>query len=252
MKKDIRVIIPAAGKGSRLHCSDIPKAMHTICGRPLIDIVLENTAFVSPKNTYIIVGYKKEKILDFCGSNYNYVIQDEQHGTGHAVKLCSDAFLDFDGTVLITFGDMPLFRKDILEKICEHHERTDAACTLLTAIEPDRNDWAHILRDGEGNFTAIIEGSDATPEQLESSELFAGVLVFDSKSLFDALPLMSCDNAQHEYYLTEMPEILGRQGLKIETFVTDDNNDMCGVNTLEDMKICESVYKQRMGICELS
>ncbi len=248
MEKNVRVIIPAAGKGSRLHCADIPKAMHRICDRPLIDIVLENTSFISPENTYIIVGYKKEKIVEFYGNKYNYVFQNEQFGTGHAVMLCSDAFKDFDGTVLITFGDMPLFRKEILKKLCEHHKRTGAACTLLTAIDPKRNDWAHILRGNNGEFISIIEYYDATPEQLRANELFAGALVFDSKALFDVLPLMSCSNALNEYYLTEVPEILAKHGLKIETLATDDNNDLCGVNTPEDMVICEAVYKERMGI----
>ena len=103
---NIKAIIPAAGKGTRLNAGETPKAMYPALGRPLLETVLENTAFVKPEDTYIVVGYKKEKIIGYFGDKYNYVEQKEQLGTGHAIMMCKDALDGFDGTVLVTFGDM--------------------------------------------------------------------------------------------------------------------------------------------------
>ena len=240
-----RAIVLAAGKGTRLHCDKVPKAMHEICGRPLLSVVLENTSFISPDDTYIVVGYKKESVKKYFGEKYNYVEQKEQLGTGHAVYQCDKYFKDFEGTVLIAFGDMPLFPKELNEKLCDYHEKSGAACTLLYAVDPKRTEWAHIIKDEKGNFVSVVEGVDCTPEQQKCKELFAGILAFDSKALFNILPLLTNDNKQKEFYLTEAPELLAKKGYKIETFPTDDNDDLCGVNTPEDIKICERILKSR-------
>ncbi len=244
--KQRRAIILAAGKGTRLHCEEVPKAMYKVLNRPLLEIVLSNTSFIDKKDTYLIVGYKKEKIMEYFSDEYNYVEQKEQLGTGHAVNVCRDYFKDFDGTVLVAFGDMPLFGKALNEKLCEIHEKNNAACTLVTAVDPNREDWAHVIKDENGNFVSIVEGVDCTPEQKKNNhELFAGLLAFDSKALFATLPKLSTENKQSEYYLTEVPEIMAREGMKICTVPTLDNNDMCGVNTPEDVAICEAVLRQR-------
>ena len=243
----MRAIIPAAGKGTRLNefNSDIPKAMHTLCGKPILDIVLENTSFISPQDSYIVVGYKKEKIIGHISGDYRFVEQKEQRGTGHAVMMCEEEFRDYDGTVLIAFGDMPMFRYESMKAMCEYHENCDAKCTLMTANNPELTDWARIIRDENGNFVSIKEGSDCVGEEKKVKELFAGVLVFDSKALFSVLPELKTDNAQGEYYLTEVPEIMVKKGLKVETFPTDCPDDLFGVNTKEDIAKCEEILKKR-------
>ncbi|MCR4573061.1 MAG: NTP transferase domain-containing protein [Lentisphaeria bacterium] len=245
-----RIIIPAAGKGSRLNSSEDapPKVMHCVNGRPLLQVVLSQTDFIEPENTYIVVGYKKEAILDFFGDKYHYVEQKEQKGTGHAVLVCENHFKDFDGTILVTFGDMPLFRRENMLALCQYHEDRHAACTLLTAQNPELKMWARIVRNEQNAFRAIVEGKDCTPEQAMISELFAGVLVFDSKLLFRFLPLVGSQNVQHEYYLTEVPELMVKAGLKVETFPTDNGDDLRGVNTQEDLLLCEQILKRRMGL----
>lgn len=244
-KNLVRAIIPAAGKGTRLNCSDVPKAMYEVCGKPLLEMVLENTDFISPENIYIVVGYKKEKIIGHFGEKYNYVEQKEQLGTGHAVNVCAGEFADFDGTVLVTFGDMPMFRKEILKEICERHTERKAACTLLTAYNPNLDNWAKVIRDENGRFKAIVEGKDCTPEQNRLGELFAGVLVFDSKALFATLPKLSRENAQNEYYLTDVPRIMSEDGLTVDVLMTDDPDDLTGVNTPSDIEACEKIIKKR-------
>ncbi len=243
----IRVIIPAAGKGSRLQSmsGDLPKAMFPVNGHPMLEIVLENLRFIEPQDTYIVVGYKKDAIIEHFGNEYHYIEQTEQLGTGHAVMMCADAFRDFDGSVLITFGDMPLFRYEEMYQMCRLHEEHGAACTLMTAENPCLKMWARILRDGNGNFQRVVEGRDCTPEQAQIKELFSGVMVFDSKALFGILPQLSCSNAQKEYYVTEVPELMVQNGLKVETYFAKDGDDLRGINAPEDLEICEQILKKR-------
>ena len=243
----MRAIIPAAGKGTRLHAeeADLPKVLHRVCGRPLLEIVLSQTAFIPAEDTYIVVGYQKEKVMRAFGSRYHYVEQREQLGTGHAVMMCEPWFRDYDGTVLVTFGDMPLFRREILEKTCAFHEEKQADCTLLTAENPSLPFWARIVRDEGGRFARIVEAKDCTPEEKNIRELFSGVLAFSSRSLFQMLPLIGNSNVQNEYYLTEVPELMAQRGMKVETIMTDDGDDLRGVNTREDLAVVEQVMRRR-------
>ena len=242
----MRAIVPAAGKGTRLKTNnEMPKVLHEVCGKPLLEIVLGQLDFISAEDIYIVVGYQKEKVMARFGNKYKYVEQAQQLGTGHAVMVCEPFFRDYNGIVLVTFGDMPLFRRSVMKAMCEYHERTGAACTLLTAVNLDLKMWARIIRDNNGHFARIVEGKDCTPEQAQIKELFSGVLVFDSKALFETLPEIDTHNVQGEYYLTEVPELMVRKGMRIETYMTDDGDDLRGVNTIEDMQICEEVMKKR-------
>jgi len=245
--KDIRAIVPAAGKGKRLQkiSGDLPKAMFCVGGKPMLEIALENINFIDDDSIYIVVGHAKEKILEYFGDRHHYVEQKQQLGTGHAVMECAPDFADFDGTVLVTFGDMPLFHRDEMQKMCLQHMENGADCTLMTAENPELTMWARVTRDEAGNFQGIVEGKDCTPEQAQIKELFSGVLVFNSKSLFSVLPQVGCANAQNEYYLTEVPELMVKQGMKVETYLIKDGNDLRGVNTPEDLEMCEKILAER-------
>lgn len=248
--KSIRAIIPAAGKGSRLQSisGDLPKAMFSVGNRPMLEIVLENISFIEEKDVYIVVGYGKDKILSHFGDRYQYAEQKEQLGTGHAVMSCAEDFRDFEGNVLITFGDMPLFRREELLAMCRQHEASGADCTLMTAENPELTLWARVLRDENGNFSRIVEGKDCTPEQAQIRELFSGVMVFNSRSLFDILPHLGCANVQKEYYVTEVPELMVARGMKVETYFTKDGNDLRGINTPDDLDICEKILGERTAV----
>ena len=248
--KAIRAIIPAAGKGTRLQklSGDLPKAMFRVGNKPMLEIVLENIKFIEEKNIYIVVGYGKDKIMEHFGDRCNYVEQTQQLGTGHAVMECAEAFKDFDGSVLVTFGDMPLFHRSELEKMCRQHEENGAACTLMTAENPELEMWARVVRDEQGKFSAIVEGKDCTAEQEKIKELFSGVMVFDSKALFEILPKVGCENVQKEYYLTEVPELMVKHGMKVETYFTPDGDDLRGINTPEDLEACERILLQRYAV----
>ena len=243
----MRVIIPAAGRGTRLKMSDldIPKVMVKACGKPLLETVLRELSFVSKEDIYIVVGYHKEKVMAYFGDDFHYVEQKEQLGTGHAVLVCEPWFRDYNGTVLVTFGDMPLFRGEVMRAMCEFHEAAGAACTLLTAENPELPFWARVVRDEAGAFRGIVEAKDCGEKELEIKELFSGVLAFDAKALFEVLPLVGRENVQHEYYLTEVPALMAARGMKVLTYFDEDGDDLRGVNTPEDLLICEAIMKKR-------
>lgn len=246
--KTVRAIIPAAGKGSRLQklSGDLPKAMFPVDHRPMLEIVLENIGFINEDNIFIVVGYGKEKILEYFGDCFHYIEQKQQLGTGHAVMECSDAFQGFDGNVLITFGDMPLFRREELEAMCRQHDEHGADCTIMTAENPNLTMWARIVRGKDGTFSRIVEGKDCNAEEAKIKELFSGVMVFNSKSLFDVLPLVGCANVQKEYYVTEVPELMVKKQMKVETYFTKDGDDLRGINSPEDIEVCEAILKKRL------
>ena len=133
-------------------------------------------------------------------------------------------------------------------KMCQQHQKNGADCTLMTAENPELKLWARVVRDAEGKFESIVEGKDCTPEQENIRELFSGVMVFNSKSLFSVLPQMGCNNVQHEYYVTEVPELMRKQGMKVQTYFTADGNDLRGINTPEDLEACEKILKQRYAM----
>lgn len=243
----IRAIVPAAGKGKRLQkvSGDMPKAMFRVADRPMLEVVLENLGFIAPQDVYIVVGYGKDQITEYFGDRYRYNEQTEQLGTGHAVMTCAEDFKDFDGDVLIAFGDMPLFRRSEMEKMCRQHAQNGADCTLMTAENPSLTMWARVLRDEKGEFAAIVEGKDCTPEQAQIKELFSGVMVFNSRSLFQVLPQVGCANVQGEYYVTEVPELMVKKGMKVQTYFTADGDDLRGINTPEDLEACEKILKER-------
>ena len=248
--KPIRAIVPAAGKGKRLQkvSGDAPKAMFRVAGRPMLEVVLDNIDFIQPQNVYIVVGYRKEQIISYFGDRYCYNEQIQQLGTGHAVMTCAEDFKDFDGNVLIAFGDMPLFRRNELEKMCRQHEENGADCTLMTAENPSLTMWARVVRDARGEFAAIVEGKDCTPQQAQIRELFSGVMVFNSRSLFEVLPQVGCANVQQEYYVTEVPELMVKHGMKVQTYFTPDGDDLRGINTPEDLEACEQILKARYAL----
>lgn len=245
--EQLRAIVLAAGKGTRLHSAekDMPKALFPICGRPILEVVLDTINFIEKEDTYIVVGYRKEDVMNHFGAPYKYVEQAQQLGTGHAVAVCSEEFKDYDGNVIVILGDMPMYRRDVLKALCEAHAKNHADCTIMTAVNDQLPDWGKIARDENGVFIGIREARDCTPEQAATSELFSGLFVYNSRSLFATLPELSTENAQHEYYLTEVPELMMKKGMKVDMYPIEDGDDIRGVNTPEDLEICERILRTR-------
>ena len=246
----MKSIILAAGKGTRLHSAehDCPKVMHTINGKPLLEIALGLVDFIDKKDITIVVGYKKEQIIDTFGDKYNYVEQKEQLGTGHAVSMCAELFENYDGNVIVTYGDMPLYRKQSLKNLCDYHEKVGADCTVMSAYNPNLPTYGRIVRNRCGNFKGIIEAKDCTEEQLKITECNSGVAVFNSKSLFKVLPLLQSNNKQNEYYLTDVPALMMSKKMKVDVFAIEDGEEILGVNTPEELIACEEILNKRNDI----
>lgn len=243
----MRAIILAAGKGTRLQSEqfNLPKVLRQLCEKPLIGHVLQNTSFIAPEDTAIVVGYMHEKVEEAVGGNYRYAMQTEQKGTGHAVLSAEEYFTDYDGDVIILFGDMPMFTEEIYKGVINKHQESGADLTILTAIAEAPLPYGRIIRDDNGKVMDIVEQKDATEEQRAIRELNVGIFVAKSRLLFEALHKIGNNNAQGEYYLTDVPKILIREGKVVDTHTIYDDVAIVGVNTVEDLEFCEKHMKER-------
>lgn len=241
-----KAVILAAGKGTRLQSEQyqLPKVLREANGQPLLHYVLEALDFLPRENTVIVAGYMKEKVMDRFPS-YPYAIQDEQKGTGHAVQCAKSELQGFDGTVLVCCGDMPLIKKETYEALLKAHQANGNPCTFLTGTSTQDLPYGRILRDENGDFLRVVEDKDCTPEQKQIRELNAGVYAFDCKELLSCLELLKNNNAQGEYYLTDVPELMRNRGGKIGICCVELNEQIIGVNTVEQLKEVEDFLKAR-------
>ena len=235
-----KAIVLAAGKGTRLQTEGItlPKVMREANGKPLLHYVLENLSFLDKKDIVLVVGYHREDVLAVYGG-YPHAVQEPQLGTGHAVAVAKDHFADYDGPVLICYGDMPLLRRGTYENLIRAHQEAGNACTLLTGTCEWDLPYGRVLRGEDGAFLGVVEDRDCTPEQKAIRELNVGVYVFDSRKLFAALSQLKNNNAQQEYYLTDVPAILRSQGDKVGACCACEGAELIGVNTVEQLRMVE-------------
>lgn len=240
----VKAIVLAAGKGKRLLSEqfDLPKVLRQANGRPLLGYVLDSLSFLDREDIIIVAGYKKEAVFEaFPG--YHFAVQSEQLGTGHAAAMAGELLADYDGPVLVCYGDMPLFKRETYQKLVETYQHSDCACTVLTGRTDRQVAYGRIVRDAAGNFERVVEDKDCTPEQKAIRELNVGIYVFDSKKLFATLSMLKNDNAQGEYYLTDVPRLLMEQGYQVNTYTTENGTEILGVNTPEELAVCEEALK---------
>ena len=242
----MKAIILAAGKGKRLHSEQFsaPKVLREANGKPLLRYVVNNLSFIPDKKDIVIVaGYKKEMVFDAFQDGYTFAVQDEQLGTGHAVNCAREALKDYDGPVLVCYGDMPMFKKETYENLVKVHEEAGNDCTILTGVSNRGLAYGRIIRDENGDFKCVVEDKDCTPEQKKINELNVGIYVFDSKKLFSCLGELKNSNAQGEYYLTDVPALLKAQGLRVGLCDTCAPDEMLGVNTVEQLRQVEQLLR---------
>lgn len=242
MDEKLKVVVLAAGKGTRLQTDDFdaPKVMRAACGKPLLWYVLEALSFIDKKDTVIVVGYKKEEVIGYF-SGYVFAHQAEQLGTGHAVLAAQHELSGFDGAVLVCYGDMPAVKRETYKALIEAHFTQGNDCTILTGESSVPLPYGRIMRDGAGGFLCVVEDGDCTPEQREIKELNSGVYIFRSQPLFESLAALGNDNAQSEYYITDAPAIIRGRGGKIGICKRDLSSEILGVNTLEQLKQVEKI-----------
>lgn len=239
--KDLVVIVLAAGKGVRMK-SDLPKVFHEILGEPMLTYVLETVKKLAPQATYLVVGHKRDLIMDYYKDwDLKFVIQEEQLGTGHAVMQVKPYLDNFSGTVLVLNGDVPLLSEVTLRKLIDFHRKSKAAVTNLTAELEDPGSYGRIVRSEKGEILKIVEKKDASLEELKIREINTGTFCFEKSALFTALAEVRPDNAQQEYYLTDTLEILRKKGFPVYAFRASDPSETLGVNSKEELVSVEKI-----------
>jgi bifunctional UDP-N-acetylglucosamine pyrophosphorylase/glucosamine-1-phosphate N-acetyltransferase len=231
------VLVMAAGAGTRMR-SDIPKVLHTLAGRSMLAHVLHSITKVAPQHLVVVLGHDRDRITpavaelaESLGRQIDIAVQDEQHGTGHAVGCGLTALpADFAGTVVVTSGDVPLMDADTLAELIAAHSAATAAATVLTTTLPDPTGYGRVLRTQDGEVIGIVEEVDATRSQQAISEVNAGVYAFDIEVLRSALNRLRPHNAQQELYLTDVISIVRQDGLIVRAQHVDDAALVAGIN----------------------
>jgi bifunctional UDP-N-acetylglucosamine pyrophosphorylase/glucosamine-1-phosphate N-acetyltransferase len=242
-------IILAAGKSTRMK-SDLPKVLHGICGRPMLAYVLDACRIAGVDRLLVVVGHGKEAVISrFEGeSDLAWVEQAEQKGTAHAVRCCRDVLVDFDGSVLVVAGDMPLVRRTTLAGLAETRVSRGDALTIATMTLENPTGYGRITRDADGRLEAIIEDRDCTPEQRETREVNPSYYCFDAKLLFDALGKVEPAPGKGEYYLTDTVRILREAGHGVSVGATVAPEDAMGINSRLDLSTVGRVMQDRIQL----
>ncbi len=240
----LAIVIMAAGKGTRMQ-SDLPKVLHEANGKPLVAYVIEKSQALDPEKIVLIVGHKAELVRQATAAfPVDYALQEPQLGTGHAVMQAEPYLNDFDGEVIILSGDAPLFTARTLRELIGFHRSRQAVATVLTAAMEDPAGYGRIIRNGGGEeVLKIVEHKDATEEERAVNEINSGVYVFNAAELFSALHGITNQNAQGEYYLTDVFGICFGKGKKVCAFKVADANEIRGINTLEQLREAEQLLQ---------
>lgn len=239
-------IVLAAGKGTRMK-SELPKVLVPVCGRSMIWFVLDALREAGVTRILVVVGYRSELVRQELAGvpGVEFVEQAEQLGTGHAVMVCREALGNYEGPVLVVAGDSPMLQVSSLRKLLCEFAKTQPACLLGTAHKADPQGLGRIVRDQKGNFLAIVEEKDATPEQRTLSEVNMSTYLFDRVSLMWALTQLTKANAQGEYYLTDCPRILRDAGRPVQALPALVPCEALSINTLEELAVVEQEMRHR-------
>ncbi len=250
-KHDPHAIILAGGRGKRMK-SDLPKVLHELHGKSMIQHAVENVREAGISDVIIVVGYRREMVMEHLGNEVRFAVQEEQLGTGHAAQQALPLLEEATGSVVICYGDMPLLSAATIRALIEAQSQPGVAGAILTVVLDNPPDFGRIIRDERGCVIKVVEVKDASPEQLRIKEINVGVYCFDAEALRSALPRLSNDNAQQEYYLTDVIQILAEGGQRIETVRTENLEETLGINdrahlefakSLKDISYAESLYE---------
>ncbi len=237
-------VILAAGKGVRMR-SNYPKVVHQVAGTPMVVHVVKAITGTGIDKITLVVGHQQELIKKlFIGQNLEFATQAEQLGTGHAL-LQAQANVQADDMVLVVAGDTPLLQTATLQALIEHHQNNKAIATVLSTQIENPYGYGRIIRDEKGSFQRIVEEKDASPEEKKVAEINSGMYCFQVQEAFAALASLGSNNAQGEYYLTDILEILMQDKCRVEVFLTDAEEDIYGINNREQLAFAEAIMRQR-------
>lgn len=237
INKPLTICILAAGKGNRMK-SPIPKVLHKINNTPMIHSVLNTAEKQNPDKIIVIVGFKKDLVIESLKEfNVDFVTQSDQNGTAHAIQQCNMELKNFEGNVLVLSGDVPFITHDTLQTLVDTHNNKNSKASLLSTYFKNPFGYGRIIRDYKNNFIKIVEHKDASNEELNINEINSGTYIFDCQTLFKKINSIKNNNSQNEYYLTDIFEHLKKEEISI--VLTDNNQEIYGINTLDQLKEME-------------
>lgn len=244
MNNSVKAVILAAGKGTRMK-SDLPKVLHKVAGKALLERVVNSVLKVSGiSETVVITGHQSETVTEFLNGKYTYgniktVLQEPQLGTGHAVYQAYDNLKDFKGTVMILCGDTPLITAETLQKFAQSHKEEGAALSVMTSIVDNPTGYGRIVRNSNGNIERITEQKDANEAEKAIKEINTGVYCFDCEKILPLFSEITTDNEQGEYYLTDIVALSAQKGFKTSGYVLENNDEIFGINSRQNLAEAE-------------
>lgn len=241
MNKDLRIVILAAGKGTRMN-SGLPKVLHKLHEKTLIDYVLDESKLLNPIETILVVGFKKNQVISHTKNRINlkYVTQKEQLGTGHAVLQTEKLLKDKKGHILILYGDVPNIKASSLQPIIENHIINNRDLTLITAEVDNPAGYGRIIRKKNGQLFKIVEEKDCTDNERMIREWNPGIYIFKIPEAFKILNTIKANNASKEYYLTDAIELSQQSNMKIKAIKIENSDEVLGINTIKQLEELES------------
>jgi len=243
---DIAVIIMAAGKGKRMK-SNLPKVLHNLAGKPILNYVLDTVDQLEVKRKILIIGYKSDKIRELIGNRIEHVEQKEQLGTAHAVLQTKKLLSGFKGVVLILSGDVPFLTVKTLKKLLKCHQANNFCCTLVSTVLKNPKGYGRIIRGEKGEIKGIIEEADLSTDKKKITEINSGIYCFNKEKLFQTLEKITPDNKQGEYYLTDTVKILLGEGLTVGNIIVKDYSEILGINNRLDLTdASQKVYQKTL------
>lgn len=246
MKQNVMAIVMAAGKGTRMK-SKKSKLVQKIYGKEVVKRAVENAKKAGIEDVVAVVGYLKEEVMAVLGESVKYAYQEQMLGTGHAVMQAKEYLEGKKGKVFVLSGDVPILRPETLNKLLDKSVENDEAATLLTAIYDNPTGYGRIIRNEAGNVEAIVEEKDASIEQKEIKEINAGIYCFDIEELLSALNEIKPNNAQGEYYLTDVIKIMNEKGLKTGAVIVEDNTEILGINDRIQLEMLTKILQIRIN-----
>lgn len=251
--KKLDILILAAGLGTRMR-SNLAKVLHKLDGRPLINHVCRTATALAPRKIFVVIGHqgedvKKAVLEELSSEHVEFIWQEEQLGTGHAVNCAREFLADENSTLLVLSGDVPMIRAETLAALVRQHHAhrgKGAACTILTVKLEDPTGYGRIVRDDAGLFDRIVEQKDASDEERKIREINSGIYCFDTRKLFRALSLVNNENAQGEYYLTDVPAVLKNAGESIAIYHHTDHHEIEGINNRLQLAEMERLLRRRV------
>lgn len=239
-------IILAAGAGTRMK-SKKPKVVHEVLGKPLVSWVLDAAKQAGAERVVTVVGHMREQVIPLVESDSQVVVQEEQRGTAHAVLVCADALAGFEGSLVVLSGDCPLITAETVSALVRMREENDAAVVVLTMQPENPFGYGRIIRDEAGQVARIVEQKDATPEEAAVTECNSGFYCFDAKALFEALGQVGSNNAQGEFYLTDVLAICREAGRAVMALPAADAGECLGVNSRMQLAEATKIMQRRIN-----